>query len=73
MKETQRHRLGKLLGAHTRNLLLMSATPHNGKEADFQLFKMLLAWISIAEDKALDLRDSQRADAQAQAAKAARR
>lgn len=42
VKETQRHRLGKLLGAITRNLLLMSATPHNGKEADFQLFMGLL-------------------------------
>lgn len=42
VKETQRHRLGKLLGAKTRNLLLMSATPHNGKEADFQLFMGLL-------------------------------
>lgn len=38
VKETQRHKLGKLLGTRTRNLLLMSATPHNGKEADFQLF-----------------------------------
>lgn len=42
VKETQRHKLGKLLGANTRNLLLMSATPHNGKEADFQLFMGLL-------------------------------
>jgi hypothetical protein len=44
VKETQRHKLGKLLGTRTRNLLLMSATPHNGKEADFhfQLFKGLL-------------------------------
>ena len=42
MKETQRHKLGKLLGTRTRNLLLMSATPHNGKEADFQLFMGLL-------------------------------
>lgn len=42
VKETQRHKLGKLLGARTRNLLLMSATPHNGKEADFQLFMGLL-------------------------------
>ena len=42
VKETQRHKFGKLLGAHTRNLLLMSATPHNGKEADFQLFMGLL-------------------------------
>ena len=38
VKETQRHKLGKLLGTLTRNFLLMSATPHNGKEADFQLF-----------------------------------
>ena len=42
VKETQRHKLGKLLGTRTRNLLLMSATPHNGKEADFQLFMGLL-------------------------------
>lgn len=42
VKETRRHRLGKLLGTMTRNLLLMSATPHNGKEADFQLFMGLL-------------------------------
>ena len=42
VKETRRHKLGKLLGARTRNFLLMSATPHNGKEADFQLFMGLL-------------------------------
>ncbi|GAL97199.1 helicase domain-containing protein [Acetobacter tropicalis NRIC 0312] len=42
VKETRRYKLGKLLGARTRNLLLMSATPHNGKEADFQLFMGLL-------------------------------
>lgn len=42
VKETQRYKLGKLLGTRTRNLLLMSATPHNGKEADFQLFMGLL-------------------------------
>jgi SNF2 family DNA or RNA helicase len=40
VKETQRDKLGRLLG--TRTLLLMSATPHNGKEADFQLFMGLL-------------------------------
>ena len=38
VKETRRYKVGKLLGTRTRNLLLMSATPHNGKEADFQLF-----------------------------------
>jgi len=42
VKETRRYKLGKLLGGRTRNLLLMSATPHNGKEADFQLFMGLL-------------------------------
>ncbi|HWX29897.1 MAG TPA: helicase-related protein [Steroidobacteraceae bacterium] len=42
VKETQRYKLGKLLGTRTRNLLLMSATPHTGKEADFQLFMGLL-------------------------------
>lgn len=42
VKETQRHKLGKILGTRTRNFLLMSATPHNGKEADFQLFMGLL-------------------------------
>ena len=42
VKETRRYKLGRLLGGRTRNLLLMSATPHNGKEADFQLFMGLL-------------------------------
>lgn len=42
VKETQRFKLGRLVGGKTRNLLLMSATPHNGKEADFQLFMGLL-------------------------------
>ena len=42
VKETKRYKLGRLLGTRARNLLLMSATPHNGKEADFQLFMGLL-------------------------------
>lgn len=42
VKKTKRYRLGELLGSRTRNFLLMSATPHNGKEADFQLFMALL-------------------------------
>ena len=41
-KFTKRYRLGQLLSTLTRNFLLMSATPHNGKEADFQLFMALL-------------------------------
>jgi superfamily II DNA or RNA helicase len=39
---TKRYRLGQLLGKVTRHLLLLTATPHNGKEADFQLFMGLL-------------------------------
>ncbi len=42
LKKTGRFTLGELLGSHTRHLLLMTATPHNGKEADFQLFLSLL-------------------------------
>ena len=32
INETKRFKLGKLLGGITRHLLLMTATPHNGKE-----------------------------------------
>ena len=39
---TKRYRLGKFLSDLTRHFLLMTATPHNGKEADFQLFMALL-------------------------------
>ncbi len=41
-KYTKRYRLGELLGRVTRHLLLLTATPHNGKEEDFQLFLRLL-------------------------------
>ena len=41
-KETKRYKLGKLLSTRTRHFLLMTATPHNGKEIDFQLFMALL-------------------------------
>ena len=39
---TGRYRLGQVLGNLTRHFLLLTATPHNGKEADFQLFMALL-------------------------------
>ncbi len=42
LKRTKRFQLAEKLGAHTRHLLLMTATPHNGKEEDFQLFLSLL-------------------------------
>lgn len=42
VKETKRYRLGELLGSITRHLLLLTATPHSGNEADFQLFMQLI-------------------------------
>ena len=41
-KYTKRYRLGQLLSSLTRHFLLMTATPHNGKAEDFQLFMALL-------------------------------
>jgi len=41
-KYTKRYRLGQLLSGLTRHFLLMTATPHNGKEEDFQMFLALL-------------------------------
>ena len=42
LEETKRYKLGKLLGQLTRHFLLMTATPHNGKDEDFDLFMKLL-------------------------------
>src|ERR1700720_1107531 len=42
VKETKRYKLGRLLSGLTRHFLLMTATPHNGKEENFQLFMALL-------------------------------
>ncbi len=42
VKYTKRYQVGQKLGEACRHLLLMSATPHNGKEEDFQLFMALL-------------------------------
>jgi len=45
LKATRRFDLGRLIGSpdRTRNLLLMTATPHNGKEEDFQ------AWLTLVD------------------------
>ena len=45
LETTKRYDLGRLLGdpERTRNLLLMTATPHNGKEEDFQ------AWLALID------------------------
>ena len=42
VKYTKRFQLGALAGRRARHFLLMTATPHNGKEEDFQLFMGLL-------------------------------
>ena len=42
LRKTKRFLLGEMLGQITRHLLLMTATPHSGKEEDFQLFLTLL-------------------------------
>lgn len=42
LEKTGRYKFAERIGAHTRHLLLMTATPHNGKEEDFQLFLGLL-------------------------------
>jgi superfamily II DNA or RNA helicase len=42
VKYTKRYLLGQLLSSVTRHFLLMTATPHNGKEEDFRLFMALL-------------------------------
>jgi superfamily II DNA or RNA helicase len=39
---TKRYNLGMLLSRITRHFLLLTATPHNGKDDDFQLFLRLL-------------------------------
>lgn len=40
--ETKRFKFGRLLSETAHNFLLMTATPHAGKEEDFQLFMSLL-------------------------------
>jgi superfamily II DNA or RNA helicase len=41
-KYTKRFLLGRLLSSITRHFLLLTATPHNGKDTDFQLFMSLI-------------------------------
>ena len=42
IKYTARFKLGRLLSELTRHMLLLTATPHNGKNQDFQLFLSLI-------------------------------
>ena len=42
VRATRRFQLGRMLSNVTRHYLLLTATPHNGKEEDFQLFLSLV-------------------------------
>lgn len=42
IKYTKRFQLGRMLSNITRHFLLLTATPHNGKDEDFQLFMSLI-------------------------------
>ena len=42
VKKTKRRLLAERVRPHTRHFLLLTATPHNGKEEDFELFMSLL-------------------------------
>ena len=42
VKYTKRFQLGRMLSDITRHFLLLTATPHNGKEEDFHLFMSLV-------------------------------
>jgi len=42
LNKTKRYQFGEFIGRRARNFLLMTATPHNGKEEDFQTFLGLL-------------------------------
>ena len=42
LKETKRYRLGRVLSQVSRHFLLMTATPHSGKDENFQLFMSLI-------------------------------
>lgn len=42
VKKSKRYELGEYLSKISRHFLLITATPHNGKEEDFQLFLSLL-------------------------------
>ena len=42
VRYTKRFQLGRLLSSITRHFLLLTATPHNGKDSDFALFMSLI-------------------------------
>lgn len=65
VKYTARFRLGQLLSSITRHFLLLTATPHNGKEEDFELFLSLIdqdrfEGVNHTSNKSVDVDDIMR-------------
>lgn len=65
VKYTKRFLLGRLLSDITRHFLLLTATPHNGKDEDFQLFMSLIdperfAGAQRTRNQAIDVSDVMR-------------
>ncbi|MCR5263710.1 MAG: DUF3883 domain-containing protein [Clostridiales bacterium] len=65
VKYTKRFLLGRLLSNITRHFLLLTATPHNGKEEDFHLFLSLIdperfEGASRSSSQAVDISDVMR-------------
>lgn len=65
VKYTKRFQLGRLLSEITTNFLLLTATPHNGKDEDFQLFMSLVdqdrfEGVSRNSHRAVDVSDVMR-------------
>ena len=65
IKYTKRFLLGRLLSDITRHFLLLTATPHNGKDEDFQLFMSLIdperfAGAQRTSNQAIDVSDVMR-------------
>lgn len=65
VKYTKRFQLGRLLSNITKNFLLLTATPHNGKDEDFHLFLSLVdsdrfEGIHSTSQQAIDVSDVMR-------------
>ncbi|MDR1538597.1 MAG: DUF3883 domain-containing protein [Clostridiales bacterium] len=65
VKYTKRFQLGRLLSSIARRFLLLTATPHNGKEEDFQLFMSLIdqdrfEGVARSGNQAVDVSDAMR-------------
>ena len=62
---TQRFKLGRLLSNITRHFLLLTATLHNGKDTDFQLFLSLVdqdrfEGVARSSNRSIDISDIMR-------------